>query len=64
MTRAKSLEKMQRRLDRQAQVAKYKSTIKSLLGRNPSSDDYKAAMDATGLSMIAVCKINRLGRYD
>lgn len=61
MTRAESIEKMQRRLDRQAQVAKHKSTIKSLLGHNPTSDDYKAAMDATGLSMAAVCRIGSHG---
>ena len=56
----KHIDRMHKRKEREAEAAAHRGTVNRILGHNPTSDDYKAAMDATGLSMSMVCKLRGL----
>lgn len=58
----KHIDRMHKRKEREAIAAAHRGTVKRILGHNPTSEDYKAAMAATGLSMIKVCKLRDLGK--
>ena len=56
----KHIDRINKRKEREAIAAAHRDTVKRILGHAPTSDDYKAAMDATGLSMNAVCRLRGL----